>query len=205
MNATAVTDRMRDLFGWDHAGLELAVRSAAPGAGGLLLLPYLVGERTPNVPDGTGVLFGLNDRTLDRAALARASVEGVTLGMNFGLKRLASLGVKAREIRVTGGGSKSAAWRQIMADVFGLPVVAMAAEEGAALGGAIQAAWACARCDGGRAEIREFATGLVAVDEASRCEPDRVRAGRYRELQALQDRLSVILRPLFRARRGLSD
>ena len=69
-------------------------------------------------------------------------MEGVTLGMNYGLRRLAALGVKAREIRVTGGGARSPVWRQIMADVFGVPVVAMAEDEGAALGAALQAAWA---------------------------------------------------------------
>ena len=94
MNVTAVTEQVRGLFGLDYAGLDRAVRKAPPGAGGLLLLPYLAGERTPNVPDGTGVLFGLTQRTFTRGHLARAAMEGVALGMNYGLRRLAELGVK---------------------------------------------------------------------------------------------------------------
>ena len=123
MNVTTVTERMRELLGLDHAGLEAAVASAAPGSEGLVLLPYLAGERTPNVPDGSGVLLGLNQGSFRGGPLARAAMEGVTLGMNYGLRRLADLGVRPREIRVTGGGARSAAWRQIMADVFGVPVV----------------------------------------------------------------------------------
>jgi xylulokinase len=205
MNVTTVTEQVRGLLGLDYAGLDQAVQSAPPGAAGLLLLPYLAGERTPNVPDGTGVLFGLNSRTFTRAHLARAAMEGVALGMNYGLRRLAALGVKAREIRVTGGGAKSAVWRQIMADVFGVPVVGMAADEGAALGAALQAAWACARQQGRKAAIGDFTTSMVALDESTRCEPDRARVARYREWQAMQDQLSTTLRPLFTRHRKRAE
>ncbi len=125
------------LFSWDHAQLEQAVASAPVGAAGLSLLPYLDGERTPNLPKATGVLSGLTRQTLTAPMIARAAMEGVTMNMNYGLRRLAALGVKAKEIRVTGGGAKSAGWRQLMADVFGVPVVAMVEDEGAALGGAL--------------------------------------------------------------------
>jgi xylulokinase len=205
MNVTTVAEAMRALAGLDYAALDRAVQSVPPGAGGLLLLPYLAGERTPNVPDGTGVLFGLTQRTLTRAHLARAAFEGVALGMNYGLRRLAALGVRAREIRLTGGGAKSPVWRQILADVFGVPVVGMAAGEGAALGGALQAAWACARADGEKTSIAALAADVVSLDEATRCEPDRARAARYCELQDLQDRLGAALRPLFPLQRRLAE
>ena len=141
MNVTGVTEQVRALFGWELSDLERAAAGAPAGSGGLTLLPYLDGERTPNLPKGTGVYFGLNRKTLDRGHLARAAIEGATLGMNYGLRRLAALGVKAREIRLTGGGARSPLWRQISADIFGVPVVAMAQDESAALGGALQAAW----------------------------------------------------------------
>ena len=124
-----------------------------------------------------------------------SAMEGVTMGMNYGLRRLAQLGVKAKEIRITGGGAKSAAWRQIMADVFGVPVVGMVEEEGAALGGALQAAWCVARRDGRRkAGISEFTGEFVAVKEETRCLPRKEAVARYRELQAAQDALSATLR-----------
>jgi xylulokinase len=91
-----------------------------------------------------------------------------------------------------------------MADVFGVPVVAMVEDEGAALGGALQAAWCTARLDGSRAKIADFTEGIVALDESTRCQPDRNRAARYRELQNLQDRLSVALRPVFPLQRKLA-
>jgi xylulokinase len=204
MNVTTVTEQVRALFGQDHAALESAVAGAPAGAGGLVLVPYFAGERTPNVPDGSGVLVGLNARTFTAAHLARAAMEGVTMGMNYGLRRLATLGVKATEIRVTGGGAKSAVWRQLMADIFGVPVVAMIEDEGAALGGALQAAWCVARREGRNVKLSELTAETVAVNEASRCAPHKANVARYRELQALQDQASLALRPVFAAQRPLA-
>ncbi|MBL9212728.1 MAG: xylulokinase [Opitutaceae bacterium] len=204
MNVTTVTEQVRALFGYDHAGLEAAVAGAPVGAQGLVLLPYFAGERTPNVPDGSGVLLGLNQKSFHRGPVARAAMEGVTLGMNYGLRRLHTLGVKAKEIRVTGGGAKSAVWRQIMADVFGVPVVGMVEDEGAALGGALQAAWCVARREGRRAaKISDFTGDVVALREETRCVPNQANVARYRERQALQDDLSQALRGVFARHRAV--
>ncbi len=203
MNVTTVTEQMRALFGYDHAALETAVAGAPAGAHGLVLLPYFAGERTPNVPDGSGVMLGLNSTTLHRGPLARAAMEGVTMGMNYGLRRLAQLGVKAKEIRLTGGGAKSAGWRQIMADIFGVPVVGMVEDEGAALGGALQAAWCVARREGRRsAKISDFTESVVALNEETRCVPNRANVARYRDLQGLQDELSTAVRGVFARHRA---
>jgi xylulokinase len=205
MNVTTVTEQVRSLFGYDHAKLAEAIAQTPAGAGGLVLLPYLAGERTPNVPDGSGVLLGLTQKTFGAGSIARAAMEGATMGMNYGLRRLATLGVKAKEIRVTGGGAKSPVWRQIMADVFGVPVVAMVEDEGAALGGALQAAWCVALRSGNKkAKLTDFTTGTVAVDEATRCQPNKANVARYRELQALQDKLSLALRDVFATQRKLA-
>jgi xylulokinase len=204
MNVTTVTEQVRALFEWDHALLDAGVAGTPPGSGGLVLLPYLEGERTPNVPAGSGVILGLNHTTFRPGHLARAAMEGVTMGMNYGLRRLADLGVKAKEIRLTGGGAKSPVWRQLMADIFGVPVVAMVEDEGAALGAALQAAWCAARFDGEAAPITQFTAGVVAVNEATRCVPNKANVARYRELQALQDKLSLALRDVFRAQRRLT-
>jgi sugar (pentulose or hexulose) kinase len=117
--------------------------------------------------------------------------------MNYGLRRLADLGIKPKEIRVTGGGARSAAWRQIMADVFGVQVVAMVEDEGAALGGALQAAWCDELRRGEKISLTTMAACCVAVDESSRRFPDRKRHALHREAQARQDALSVTLRPTF--------
>ena len=203
MNVTTVTEQVRALFGYDHAALNSAVAAVPAGADGLVLLPYLAGERTPNVPAGSGVLLGLNQKTFTAGHFARASMEGVTMGMNYGLRRLAALGVKAKEIRVTGGGAKSAVWRQLMADIFGVPVVAMVEDEGAALGGALQVAWCVALRDGRKAKLADFTTGTVALDESSRCVPNKANVARYRSLQSLQDQLSAAVREVFTAHRKI--
>lgn len=203
MNVTTVTEAVRALFNQDHDALNAAVAATPPGAGGLILVPYLAGERTPNVPDGTGVLFGLNANTLKPGYIARAAMEGVTLGMNYGLRRLAALGVKAKEIRVTGGGAKSAVWRQIMADVFGVPVVGMVEDEGAAVGGALQAAWCVSLREGKKTKLADLTKAVVAVDESSRCLPSSAVVRRYRAFQELQDDVGVSLRKSFSRHRGL--
>jgi xylulokinase len=200
MNVTGVTEQVRALFGWSLADLERAAAGAPAGSDGLTLLPYLDGERTPNLPRGTGVYFGLDRRTLDQGHLARAAFEGATLGMNYGLRRLSALGVKPREIRLTGGGARSPLWRQIAADIFGVPVVAMAQDESAALGGALQAAWCDSPGRGSGAALAELCKGSVSLDESTRCVPNGKSAALYRRRQKLHDRLAADLRGAFEAR-----
>lgn len=138
MNVTVATEGFRKLFGWDHGQMEREIARIPSGAEGLTFLPYLQGERTPNLPNGCGVMHGMNTTNLTPAHLLRAAMEGVTLGMSYGLRRMESLGLHPTEIRLTGGGSQSAVWRQMCADIFGYPVVTMESAEGAALGAAIQ-------------------------------------------------------------------
>jgi xylulokinase len=168
MNVTVATEAARNLFGWSHVQLEEAVRSVPTGADGLLFLPYLQGERTPNLPRATGVFHGLTPRTMTPPHLARATMEGVTLGLLYGLHRMRTLGIAPTEIRLTGGGSKSAVWRQICADVFGCRVVTLAEAEGAALGAAIQALAAAAET---KKSIAEWSNDLVRINPNDTTEP----------------------------------
>jgi len=200
MNVTGVTEQVRALFGWSVADLEKAAAGVPAGADGLTLLPYLDGERTPNIPRGTGVYFGLNRTTLAQGHLGRAAIEGATLGMNYGLRRLSALGIRPREIRLTGGGARSALWRQVAADVFGVPVVAMAEDESAALGGALQAAWCDSPGRGSGAALAGLCARSVSLDESTRCVPDRRRRGLYRKRQEFFDRLGADLRGAFDSR-----
>ena len=182
--------------------LEEAVLKAPPGSDGLILLPYFEGERTPNVPDGTGVFFGLNSRTFDSAHFARAAMEGVTLGMNYGLNRMKELGIKPSQIRLTGGGSKNKAWRQIAADIFGVETVCLKIDEGAAYGAALQAMWTYKRYNGERVSIQEITDRFIEVDEETLASPRRSNVKLYRELQKIQDELSLSLRKVFSKHRA---
>lgn len=169
MNVTIATEAFRKLFGWDHAKMDSEISTIPAGSDGLLFLPYLQGERTPNLPQGCGVLHGMTTANITPAHIARAAMEGVTLGMAYGLRRMESLGLKPSEIRLTGGGSQSPAWRQILADVFGYPVVTMESAEGAALGAAIQALHAASP----GSSLGDLAERCSPVKSGTRLEPKR--------------------------------
>ncbi len=201
MNVTVATEMVRTDFKQTHARFERTAARAPVGADGLLLLPYLEGERTPNVPDGTGVFFGVRPATFTAAHFARAAMEGVTLGMNYGLRRLADLGVKANQIRATGGGAHSKLWRQIMADVFNAEVVTLKVGEGAAYGAALQALWCWRNQRGEKVGIEAITDEFVALNPAQTARPKKANVAVYAALQGLQDELSRALRPAFKRHR----
>ena len=197
MNVTVATEMVRHDFGMDVKTFDATVAKARPGADGLILVPYLEGERTPNVPDGTGVYFGVTSKTFTAPNFARAAMEGVTLGMNYGLRRLSELGVKPKQIRATGGGAKSKVWRQIMADVFNAEVVTLSVSEGAAYGAALQALW-CWRCQQGeQVSINNITDEFVKLNRTETAQPNAKNVAVYRELQSLQDELARSLRDMF--------
>jgi xylulokinase len=205
MNVTVATEMVRRDFDLDHAGFEKTAAKAPPGSAGLVLLPYLEGERTPNVPDGTGVFFGVRPATFTASHFARAAMEGVTLGMNYGLRRLAELGVKATQVRATGGGARSKLWRQIMADVFNAEVVTLKVSEGAAFGAALQALWCWRLSKGENVAIEDITDEFVKLHPTEKAAPNPANAQVYQDLQALQDDLSKSLRSAFTLHRRVID
>jgi D-xylulose kinase len=197
MNVTVATEMVRNDFKWTHERFESEAKNIPAGSNGLMLLPYFEGERTPNVPDGTGVWFGVNAKTFEAAHFARASMEGVTLGMNYGLRRLAELGVEAKQIRATGGGAKSKTWRQIMADIFNAEVVTLKVSEGAAYGAALQAFWCWRLQKGEKVSISNITDEFVKLNSTETAEPNKENVKLYSELQTMQDEMSVSLRGIF--------
>lgn len=189
MNVTVASEQVRNLFGMSHEALEKTINETEAGSGGVMFLPYLTGERTPSMPDSTGVYHGLNPGNFTKGNLTRAAVEGSTLGLNYGLERMRELGIQPTEIRLTGGGSKNPAWRQLCADVFNAEVVTLAESEGAAYGAALQALWAYMRSQGEGESITSIVERLVQVDESSRVKPMPANVQKYRELQVRHDRL----------------
>ena len=164
MNVTVATEMMRLDFEFSHETFASKAASVPAGSNGLLLLPYLEGERTPNLPDATGVMLGINQRTFSASHYCRAAMEGVTLGMNYGLRRLGELGVKPSQIRATGGGAKSKVWRQIMADIFNTEVVTLKVSEGAAYGAALQALWCWRLQQGDKVSIHDITNQFVQLN-----------------------------------------
>lgn len=119
--------------------MNAAIQKSPIGANRLLYLPYLMGERTPHLdPDCRGAFIGLSAMHT-RRDMMRAVMEGVTYGLKDSLTVLAGMGVCPSEMLACGGGAKSPLWRQMLADMFGLPVRTALSSEGAALGVAILA------------------------------------------------------------------
>ncbi len=188
MNVTLVTERMRNLFEWSHNLYEENASSVPAGAEGLLLLPYLSGERAPNLPHSTGVLYGITNNNLTKSHLSRAAIEGVTLGLGYGLHRFRELGLTPTEIHLTGGGSKSPLWRQICANIFKTPVVCLQNSESAGLGAAIQA--------GGLANsssLKDATVRFVHADESTRTLPTEKESELYQNLLERSYKLRRVL------------
>ena len=147
LNAARVLDAAARLLGVDHGRLSDLALSAEPGAGGLVLVPYLEGERTPNLPDATGSLRGLTLATATPAHVARAAVEGLLCGLADGLDALVATGVRPHRILLVGGGAASEAVRRIAPSILGLPVEVPEPGEYVADGACRQAAWVLAGGD----------------------------------------------------------
>ncbi|WP_027345844.1 xylulokinase [Hamadaea tsunoensis] len=142
LNAARVLDATAALLGVDHAELARLALSAPSGSDGLVLVPYLEGERTPNKPDATGSLHGFTLATSTAAHLARAAVEGLLCGLADGLDALVAQGLAVERVLLIGGGARNPAVREIAPIVFGRPVAVPPAGEYVADGAARQAAWA---------------------------------------------------------------
>jgi xylulokinase len=149
VNAARVLTVTARMLGTDAAGLSALALAAAPGAGGITLLPYLDGERTPNRPDANGVLRGLTTANATPENLARAAVEAVLCSLADAIDHVtATTGVISERIVLIGGAARSSAIRAIAPAIFGVPVTVPEAAEYVALGAARQAAWALARSRG---------------------------------------------------------
>jgi len=161
LNAARVLSSTAQLLGVDLAGLDRLALAAEPGAGDLVLLPYLEGERTPNLPDAAGTLFGLRRTNMTPENLARAAVEGMLCGLADGLAAVRGYGVEVGRVLLIGGAARSAAVRAVAPMVFGAAVAVPEPGQYVALGAAKQAAWALT----GGSEPPRWETAATPVDE----------------------------------------
>jgi len=173
LNAAQVLDATAAVLGVTHERLAELALQAPPGADGLVLVPYLVGERTPNLPDATGSLHGLTLKTMTPAHLARAAVEGMLCGLADGLDALRAQGMAVGRVLLIGGAASSRAVREIAPTVFATPVITPPGSEYVADGAARQAAWALT------GHRPQWSLGATEVHEA-----DPVPAIRHRYAEA---------------------
>ena len=177
VNAARILTVTARMLGTDAAGLSRSALAAPAGAGGLTLLPYLDGERSPNRPGASGVLRGMTSTNTTPENLARAAVEALLCSLADAIGNLADCGITAQRVILIGGAARSEAVRRIAPAVFGVPVTVPPPAEYVALGAARQASWALS---GAAAPPRWPLAGTSAEYTA---EPDLVVRERYATLR----------------------
>ncbi len=179
MNCTVTTELFRSMLNVSIAEFDSTIALAPTGSNGVITLPFFNGERTPNLPDAKGCIFGLDSQNTSRENLLRSGVEGATFALKFGIDELARLGLDTKEIVLTGGGTKSAGWRQIVADIMGVEVHVLKQDEGAAFGAALQA-YAAIENNGNIST--EFLNDHYEMDESLYCEPQMIAQSVYQDI-----------------------
>jgi len=192
MNCTITTESVRQLFGYDVKELDRLAEKAPIGCEGVTMLPFFNGERVPNLPHGKGVIAGLDMGNMKVENIARAALESSIYAMKGGLDAFGELGFIPKRIILTGGGAKSAIWRQIACDVMQLPVSVPEVGESAAFGAALQALWTL---KGG--SIVDLASEHVRFDDAKGCEPNKESGAQYAKAYERYQSYVEAMTPLF--------
>jgi xylulokinase len=204
MNCTVASEEFRALFNMDVKAFGEQATEAPVGADGIVVLPFFNGERTPNLPNGRASVNGITAANFKKENLARAALESAIFGMRIGLEGFNGLGFKAKEIRLTGGGSKSPLWQSIVSNVMNLPVRIPAGSEAAAMGGAIQALWCLLRNSQEKSKdtksvtIEALADEHVLLESGKVVKPDKKDAAAYDKAYANYSRYLGALRALYK-------
>jgi xylulokinase len=199
MNCTVATEETRKLFELGVKEFDLCASKAPIGSDGVVFLPFFNGERTPNLPNGRASINGLTAANASRENIARAAMEAAIFGMRIGLEAFQALGFRAKEIRIIGGGSKSALWRQIAANVMNLPVKRPDNDEAAAMGGAIQALWCLETLAGKKVSIGSLTDEHVCVGDDGSIKADPASVAAYDRAYTEYNRYLGALAPLYTA------
>lgn len=194
-NTSLAPEVLKRHYGWSTAEFEKMVSTVSPGADNLMLLPYFAPETVPRLIEGCGVLHGITPGNFTPAHLARATAEGVVLGLSYAMSRLRDMGFDPSEIRLLGSGAGSPVMRQMLADAFGTTVVPVFSKQGAAVGAAMQAAVAFFHNCGESLGFEEICSYLVAGNMSEKCEPNEGNHELYLDLMARQQYLVDTLHP----------
>ena len=201
MNCTVASELARSLLSMDLESMESAAGSAAPGADGVVVLPFYNGERTPNLPNGKGCILGLDSDNMTSANIVRASMEAAVFGLRAGLEAFArgheTLVDDFDEIRLTGGAAGSTVWRQIVADNFGRPVRLPVFQEGAAMGAALNAMLLGSVNHGDSRALAAEVDEHIKFDDAAGTAPDPDTQGIYDQQFEIYNTYLEELRPQF--------
>ncbi len=198
MNCTVATEQMRKLFDYGVKEFDEIASKAPAGSEGIVTLPFFNGERTPNLPKGKGCIVGMDMTNTKKENIFRSSMESAIFGLRKGLDTFRDLGFKVKEIRLIGGGAKSALWRQIASDILNLPVVVPKESESAALGAAVQALWVFNHKDGKASDLNYLVAEHVALSSKKGCVPVPENAAVYNEVYRIYNRYVGSLTEIFK-------
>ena len=196
MNCTVASEEFRKLFKFEVKDFDTITSKVPIGSEGLVILPFFNGERTPNLPNGRASLNGITMSNFKMENITRASLEAAIFGMRIGLDGFVSLGFKPKEIRLTGGGSKSKVWQSIAANALNVPIRILEGSEAAAMGGAIQALWCLETSEGKKSSIEDLADKHVAL--GATIKPDSKSVAAYNEAYAAYSKYLGALSPLYK-------
>jgi len=196
MNCTSATELSRQMLQLNLEDAEAVIEVTPPGSNGVITLPFFSGERSPNLPDGKACILGLDTTNYDQNNLLRSAMESAIYGLRTGLDAFRAHGCRVEQVRLTGGGAGSASWRQMVADIFALPVTVQVTDEGAALGAALQALWMHDGKESG-ADMHDYLDGHLALDDRRACAVDSERSEAYAQFYADYLRHVEVVSPLY--------
>ena len=196
MNCTSATELSRQLLRISLEDAEKAIATTPPGSNGVVTLPFFSGERSPNLPDGKACILGLDTKNYAQNNLLRSAMESAIFGLRTGLDAFRAQGCDVMQLRLTGGGAGSASWRQMVADIFALPVTVQVTDEGAALGAALQALWTHDGQNSGL-KLLDFVDSHLALDDDRACAVDSERSEIYATFYTDYLRHVEVVSPLY--------
>ncbi len=197
MNCTVSLELSRALLNTKISELDKILSKTKPGSEGVITLPFYNGERSPNLPNGKGCILGLNMNNMNKENILRSSMEAAIFGMRFGLDNLRKLGFKPKEIRLTGGGSKSKIWRQMASDIFNLPIVVPEIQEAAAFGAALQALWIYKKHNQQDVDIADIVNEHVKIDNKKTHAPIKKNIAAYQSAYSSYNKYLSALETIF--------
>jgi len=167
LNATSASSSVQEVFDVPLKDFDNFIANAPVGSNGVKVIQFFGGERMPPIPRAKGSITGLTTNSFTRSNIIRATAESVIYTLRWGYDKLIETFPKPEKLIINGGGSNSAPWRQITADVFNLPVLNLECDEGGALGAALQAMSLYEQSS----SLSELCKRYITIDHSKDCLP----------------------------------
>lgn len=198
LNATSATSSVQEFAGLTIEKFDELMRQSPVGSQGVRMIPFFGGERMPPIPHAKGILKGLSTNNLQMKNVIRSTAEAVVFTLKWGFDKLREITDAPKTLIINGGGANSAPWRQIVADVFGLPVLSLANDEGGAFGAALQAMYMDTSSMGKKIELTDLCEKYIRLDHTKDCFPIENNVVAYQTvyqefLQAIQKEWGITL------------